>query len=47
MDYSKWGFADLKIACHEQGIEVTKKDTAETLREKLEPKPDKPAKPKR
>lgn len=39
MDYSKWDLAGLRIACFEQGIKVTKADTAETLRKKLSPKP--------
>lgn len=38
-DYSKYGFAGLKIECREKGIEVTDKDTAGTLRKKLTRKP--------
>ncbi len=41
MDYSKLDFASLKIECREKGIEVTQKDTPETLLKKLSPKSDK------
>lgn len=43
VDYNKIPYSGLVDECMDKGIKVTNKDTAETLRKKLLPKPDKPA----
>lgn len=43
VDHNKIPFSGLVDECMAKGIKVTNKDTAETLRKKLSPKPAKPA----